>query len=177
MIGQPWPRVREWGLVSSKRGPRTPSRAPVTSRPGKLLSPSTTRPADRVHGVDFTYAVRIGFHDFERHIKQRVRIEFEAETDWRRAAQDDDEAMGLVDYFEVNQSIQELLDSRPWRLVEAVAEAVAELICRRFNVSGVRVKVTKAPMDMPNVGAVAVECWRVPADYAESPPEAGVDGA
>jgi len=152
-------------------------RVRATSRPGKLLSPSTTRPADRVHGVDFTYAVRIGFHDFERHIKQRVRIEFEAETDWRRAAQDDDEAMGLVDYFEVNQAIQELLDSRPWRLVEAVAEAVAELICHRFQVTGVRVKVTKAPMDMPNVGAVAVECWRVPADYAEGATETGVDEA
>ena len=37
----------------------------------------------------------------------------------------------------------------------------ADLLLTAFPaIRRVRVKVTKAPFDMPNVGAVAVECWR-----------------
>ncbi len=125
----------------------------------------SSRRADRVHGVGFCYDVRIGFHEYERHIRQQVKVDFEAETDWRAAAEADDEHVGLVDYFEVNRGIQALVESREWRLVEAMAERIAELICTRFPVSAVRVKVTKAPFDMPNVGAVAVECWRRREDF------------
>ena len=135
----------------------------VTVSPNpQAISPSKT---DRVHGVGFRYSVRIGFHEYERHIRQEVMVDFEAETDWRAAAAADDEHVGLVDYFEVNRAIQTLADSREWRLVEALAERIAFTICDRFPVSAVRVKVTKAPFDMPNVGAVAVECWRRREDF------------
>lgn len=127
--------------------------------------PKERRPRDRVHGSGFRYDVRIGFHEYERHIRQQVVVDFEAETDWRAAAAADDEAAGLVDYFEVNRALQALAESREWRLVEALCEAMAELICTRFPVLAVRVKVTKAPFDMPNVGAVAVECWRTRQDF------------
>jgi hypothetical protein len=33
-----------------------------------------------------------------------------------------------------------------------------------FPVDRVRVRVTKRPLDMPEVGAVAVECWRTRAE-------------
>ena len=70
-------------------------------------------------------------------------------------------------------SYQCRIESRDWLLIEAVAEATARVLCSRFPVSRVRVKVTKAPFGMPNVGTVAVECWRTPEDFREDPPAAG----
>ncbi len=43
---------------------------------------------------------------------------------------------------------------------------VAELLLTTFPaIKRVRVKVTKSPFDMPNVGNVAVECWRSREDF------------
>ena len=126
---------------------------------------------DRVHGTGFGYDCRIGFHEYELGIRQRVLVDFEAETDWRRVAQQD-VPEGLVDYFEVHRALQRRLEGRSYRLIEAMAEDAARLICQNFPVSRVRVKVTKQPINVPNIGLVAVECWRTPSDFAEpSPPE------
>jgi 7,8-dihydroneopterin aldolase/epimerase/oxygenase len=120
---------------------------------------------DRVLGKGFSYDVRIGFHEYERHIRQRIVIDFEAETDWREAAQAD-RARGIVDYYEANLKIGSLVQGKEYRLIEAVAEEVARLLITDFPVESVRVRVTKAPFDMPNVGSVAVECHRARADFA-----------
>lgn len=119
---------------------------------------------DRVHGMGFSYDCRIGFHEYERHIRQRVVVDFEAETDWREAARAD-RARNLVDYYEANLAIQALVEAKEYRLIEALAEDVAQMLIARFPIERVRVKVTKAPFDMPNVGSVAVECWRSRADF------------
>lgn len=119
---------------------------------------------DRVHGTGFSYDCRIGFHEYERHIQQRIVVDFEAETDWREAARAD-RAKNIVDYDEVNQAIAALVEAREYRLIEAMAEDIAKLLCARFPVQRVRVKVTKAPFNMPNIGSVAVECWRTPEDF------------
>ncbi len=128
--------------------------------------PPAGRALDRVHGAGFAYECRLGFHEYESHIRQRVLVDFEAWTDWRRAAALDEPEAGLVDYYEVNRMLTALVEAREWRLLEAMAEAIARALCERFPVERVRVKVTKAPFDMPNTGSVAVECWRSPGDYA-----------
>lgn len=123
--------------------------------------------SDRVHGTGFSYDCRIGFHEYERHIRQRVVIDWEAETDWRPAARAD-RPRELVDYYQANLKITELVEGKEYRLIEALAEDVARLMIEEFPpVERVRVKVTKAPFDMPNVGSVAVECWRSREDFAE----------
>lgn len=119
---------------------------------------------DRVHGNGFSYDCRIGFHEYERHIRQRVVVDFEAETDWRLAARAD-RAKDLVDYYEANLAMTELVEAKEYRLIEALAEDVAHMLISRFPIQRVRVKVTKAPFDMPNVQSVAVECWRTRADF------------
>lgn len=126
--------------------------------------PPRDGPLDRVHGIGFSYDCRIGFHEYERHIRQRVVVDFEAETDWRLAAQLD-RARDLVDYYEANLAITELVERKEYRLIEALAEDVARMLCERFPIQRVRIKVTKSPFDMPNVGSVAVECWRSRSDF------------
>ncbi len=120
---------------------------------------------DRVHGTGFSYDVRIGFHEYERHIRQRIVIDWEAETNWRAAAQAD-RARDIVDYYEANLKIGALVQGKEYRLIEAVAEEVARLLVCEFPIDRVRVRVTKAPFDMPNVGNVAVECWRAKEDFS-----------
>ncbi len=119
---------------------------------------------DRVHGSGFSYDVRIGFHEYERHIRQRIVIDWEAETTWREAAKAD-RPRDIVDYYEANLKIGKMIEAKEYRLIEAVAEEVAQLLVAEFPVDRVRVKVTKAPFDMPNVGNVAVECWRSREDF------------
>ena len=118
---------------------------------------------DRVHGIGFSYDCKIGFHEYERHIRQRVVVDFEAETDWRAAAKAD-RAHKIVDYYEANLAIQSLVEQKEYRLIEALAEDVAKMLIDRFPIEQVRVKVTKSPFDMPNTRAVAVECWRARGD-------------
>jgi len=119
---------------------------------------------DTVSGHGFGFSCRIGFHEFERHIEQQLSIDFEAQTDWREQAKAD-RAQGLVDYYEINRAIGEMIAGREWRLVEAVAESVAELLCTQFPVVSVHVRVTKQPFDMPNCGSVSVACTRTREDF------------
>ena len=120
--------------------------------------------ADRVSGHGFCYECRVGFGDDERSVPQSIRVDFEARTDWRRAAQAD-HAHEIVDYAEVDRQLRRVLTGRSWRLIEAIAEATAKQICVGFPVDQVRVTVTKRPADMPHCEGVSVSCSRTPADY------------
>jgi dihydroneopterin aldolase len=124
------------------------------------------RPADRVLGRGMRFPCRIGFYPAELGIRQEIEIDFEAETDWRPAALRD-EPRAVVDYAQVHRKLAAKVAGGSWNLIEALAEELARLICTEFAVSGVRVRVTKRPLDLANVEAVAVECWRCPADFQE----------
>jgi dihydroneopterin aldolase len=121
---------------------------------------------DHVIGSGLSFDCRIGFRPYERSIKQRVLIDFDVETNWRRNGSLDDPT-GIVDYYKVNRRIEDLLRNAEYQLIEAVAEDVARLICSEFPVISVRIRVTKTPFDMPNVAAVAVECTRRPEDFTD----------
>jgi dihydroneopterin aldolase len=122
------------------------------------------RPADRVLGRGMRFPCRIGFYPAELGIRQEIEVDFEAETDWRPAAQRD-EPRAVVDYAQVHRRLAATVAGGSWNLIEALAEELARLICTEFAVSGVRLRVTKRPLDLANVDAVAVECWRCPTDF------------
>ena len=170
-MGASTPKVPHPGGPVNAGSPGTPpftrsraTRLRISARAGGGAAISSVPMNDRVHGTGFSYDVRIGFHEYERHIRQRIVIDFEAETDWREAARAD-RAKDIVDYYEANLKIGRLIEEKEYRLIEAVAEEVAHLLIREFPITRARVKVTKAPFDMPNVGNVAVECWRSREDF------------
>ncbi len=111
-----------------------------------------------------TYDARVGFGAEERSRPQSIRVDFEARTDWRVSGRND-KAQSIVDYATVDQAIRAAVGGREWRLIEAIAESVAEIICTGFPVDQVDVKVTKRPTDMPHCEGVSVRCSRTPADY------------
>jgi len=119
---------------------------------------------DMICGHDLTYQVRVGFHDFERNIQQRVKISFAAETNWQQAVEKD-EPVDIVDYYLLNEAIEKMVSQKSWNLIETLAEDVAKLICTKFNVQAVEVRVNKKPLDMPNVSEVSARCYRRKEDY------------
>ena len=84
--------------------------------------------ADRVSGHGFRYDCKVGFSESERAEAQSIRVDFEARTDWRKSAMAD-HAYGIVVYAEVDRRLSALVTGRSWRLIEAIAEAIAESIC------------------------------------------------
>ena len=122
---------------------------------------------DWVSGHGFNYNAHVGFDEAERSQSQSIQIDFDARTDWRFSGQTD-RAQSIVDYAIVDSAIKKLLAERKWRLIEAIAEAVAKMICSDFPVDQVSVKVTKMPQDMPHCAGVSVRCSRTPADYVSS---------
>jgi len=53
-----------------------------------------------------------------------------------------------VDYREVLACVRETFESRSFRLLEALASAVADAICERFAVEGVRVEIRKPGVEL-----------------------------
>jgi dihydroneopterin aldolase len=69
-------------------------------------------------------------------------LEFDVEWDVDDAAVADDLEQ-TVDYVQVAASVREVSESRRFRLLEALAAAVAEAVLARFPVERVRVRVRK----------------------------------
>ena len=120
--------------------------------------------ADRVSGHGFKYDVHVGYGDEERATPQIIKIDFDARTDWRAAATAAS-ANPVVDYAKVDARLQAVLNAQSWRLIEYIAERVAQVICTEFTVEQVTVRVTKQPVDMAHCDGVSVQCSRTPADY------------
>ena len=84
----------------------------------------------------------IGVFDWEREQKQKVVIDLDMDWDVRPAARDDD-LEKAVDWKEVTKGLLAFVGESRFRLVESLAERVAEIVVRRFDVPRVRVRVEK----------------------------------
>ncbi|MEX1220965.1 MAG: dihydroneopterin aldolase [Idiomarina sp.] len=100
----------------------------------------------------------IGVYDWEKQIKQQLRIDLAMAWDNRPAAASDDLADAL-DYASVAEAVTHLIQQRPRQLIEQVAEEVAQLLLTEFHVSQVTVTVAK-PQAVPAANSVAVKITR-----------------
>jgi dihydroneopterin aldolase len=100
---------------------------------------------------------------FEDERAQGQRFLFDVWLDVSDTAARSDRIEDAVDYREVAAAIRRVSDGRAYRLMEALASAVADDLLARFPVTRVRVRVRKpdirldAPVDWP---AVSVERLR-----------------
>jgi dihydroneopterin aldolase len=95
---------------------------------------------------------RVGVGDDERAQPQELVVDVELHLDLTRAGQAD-ELSATVDYEEVCALVKALPEGRSFKLIEAVAHAIAVSTLERFHVVEVRVSVRKP-------GALAA--WGVP---------------
>lgn len=100
---------------------------------------------------------RLGVFEWEQAKPQAVWIDVELEIDAARAAAQDD-VKAAVDYAQLVTRIKALAKSRPYHLLETLAEAVASVVLGEFETSKVRVRVKKRAL--PGIDYAAVEVTR-----------------
>ncbi|HSN33974.1 MAG TPA: dihydroneopterin aldolase [Ideonella sp.] len=102
----------------------------------------------------FTGETVIGIHDSELHRPQPLVIDVHAGV--RRALACSTDRIGdTIDYGVVRERLHELLREHRLQLLEAFAQAIAELLIDDFGAAWVRVKVAK-PRKFDDVAAVGV---------------------
>ncbi len=84
----------------------------------------------------------IGIYDWERQVKQTLILDLDMAADVAKAAERDDIA-DTLNYKEVAKRVIDFVAQSEYRLVETLAENVANLVIREFEVPWVRLKVNK----------------------------------
>ena len=84
----------------------------------------------------------IGIYDWERSIKQTVRLDLELGSDIARAAASDS-IEDTLNYKAVAKRVIAFVEASSFQLVETLAERVAQLVISEFDVPWLRVTVNK----------------------------------
>ncbi len=84
----------------------------------------------------------IGIYDWEREIRQTVRLDLEMAWDITKAAASDDIADAL-DYKAVAKRLIGFIEGSSFGLIEALAEACAQIVMTEFSVPWLRMKLSK----------------------------------
>lgn len=105
-----------------------------------------------------------GYHGVlpeERKLGQRFIVDLELLTDLRAAGEQDDLAL-TVNYAEVFEVVRSIVEGEPCKLIEALAERIAQTVLRTYDaVEAVNVLVTKpAPPFAGDYDGVSVEVTR-----------------
>lgn len=112
---------------------------------------------DLIHLEKLELSARLGVPDEERATPQRLALNLTIEPENGFHALDD-RIEKTVDYFVVAQAIQRLAGARPRRLLETLAEEIAQMMLSRFAVRAVEVELQK--FILPDTSFVAVRLRR-----------------
>lgn len=100
---------------------------------------------------------RIGVPDEERATPQKLAVTVSMSIDTAAAAQSDD-IEHTIDYYSVYQQIHTLAAAKPRRLIETLAEEIAEMVIAEFAVKTVNVQIDK--FILPKTRCVSIEISR-----------------
>ncbi|MEK1942384.1 MAG: dihydroneopterin aldolase [Pseudomonas sp.] len=114
---------------------------------------------DRVFIEGLEVDTVIGAYDWERDIRQCLRLDLSFAWDNRPAAAGDDLTKAL-DYAAVSSRIQAFAEQAQFQLVETFAERLAEMLMNEFQIPGLRLKLTKPGAVPAAIGGVGVEIQR-----------------
>ena len=132
----------------------------MTMEPALIASRPVSPHGASEHALDiifiegFTGETVIGIHDSELHRPQPVVIDVHAGVP-RVLACSTDRIGDTIDYSAVHERLRRLLREHRLQLLEAFAQAIAELLIEDFGAVWVRVKVVK-PKKFDDVAAVGV---------------------
>lgn len=133
--------------------------------PQRTMAPTPAQHADSTPGTmdlifieGLTGQTVIGIHDSELHRPQPLVIDVHAGLPRSRAC-DTDEIRDTIDYGVVRERLLRLMAEHQIKLLEAFAEAIADILIGEFGAGWVRVKVVK-PQKFEDVAAVGVQIER-----------------
>jgi len=112
---------------------------------------------DIIYLRDLRIDAVIGVYRWEREMKQTLVIDLELGTDIRSAAKSDAVA-DTLNYKDIAKRVTAFVETSRYQLVEALAEAVANLVFDEFPVPWLRLSVNKqgAVRGVRDVGVVIV---------------------
>lgn len=112
---------------------------------------------DKLLIKDLAASCRIGVFDWEQATPQPIWIDLELAIDAARAAAKDD-VRQAVDYGRLVTMVKQHTEHHRFRLLETLAEGLAQLILKEFATSQVLVRVKKRAL--PGIDSAAVEVVR-----------------
>jgi FolB domain-containing protein len=113
---------------------------------------------DRIFLRDLCLSCTIGVNDWEREVKQTVKIDLDLELDLSEAGKKDDLRL-TADYKVVRDRIEAVVDQSQFLLIEALAERIAEVCLAEPGIQRVRVSLEK-PGALRGTRTVGVEIIR-----------------
>ncbi len=113
---------------------------------------------DKLRVTGLEVSALIGMHDWECRVRQRLAIDLELDTDAERVAAGDDIAAAL-DYSAVARSVVEFVATARFRLIETLAERIANLLLETFPIERLSVVVHK-PGAVPGALDTSIEIQR-----------------
>ena len=97
---------------------------------------------DIIYLNDLEIETIIGIFDWERRVKQKVRLNLEMAADIRKAAATD-KIEDTLNYKSVAKRLIEFVEQSEFQLVETLAERITEIILNEFQVPWVRLRLNK----------------------------------
>ncbi len=123
-----------------------------------MLPRSQTAPRRKVFVRGLVLDAFIGAYDYEQDTKQPIKIDLEADV-IEPSQPTGDRLEDVVCYDKLTQGIRAIIDEGHIKLVETLAERVADLALSHPMVLGVSVRITK-PNAIAEAEAVGVEIFR-----------------
>jgi len=105
--------------------------------------------------VDLEVLYHVGVPDEERAQPQRLLLTVDMAFDFSAAAMND-RATKTIDYSAVAQHLLAFGEGRSWKLIEAVATDVADLVLTEFHPENVMVEVKKFPIPQAHYVSVSL---------------------
>ncbi|MEJ2114874.1 MAG: dihydroneopterin aldolase [Gammaproteobacteria bacterium] len=97
---------------------------------------------DTIFLRDLEINATIGIFEWEKRIKQKVRIDLEMATDIAKAAASD-AIEDTLDYKAISKRVIQFVEESRYELIETLIEKVSEIILKEFNISWVRLTISK----------------------------------
>jgi len=98
--------------------------------------------ADTIFLHDLRIQTVVGIWEWERKIRQTVSIDLDMGADIRAAAKTD-KIEDTLDYKQIAKRVQQFVEDSSYQLVETLAENIAGVVLREFEVPWIVVRVNK----------------------------------
>ena len=119
---------------------------------------------DRIFLEDLRVEAVIGIWEWERRVRQTVKLDIEMATDCKRSAASDS-IEDALDYKGIAKRLVRVVEDSEFQLVETLAESLARVVVTEFGVPWVKVSVSK-PGAIEGSRNVGVIIERGTEDYA-----------
>jgi 7,8-dihydroneopterin aldolase/epimerase/oxygenase len=134
------------------------SSRPVLNMPWSPPDSESPQAMDLIFIEGLTCRTVIGIHASELHQPQTLVIDVHAGVARARACSSD-AIVDTIDYSAVRERLRRLMREHQLKLLEALAEAIADIVLDEFGAQWVRVQVVK-PRKFDDVDAVGVRIER-----------------